>query len=454
MIMSYTGITEINTLRATVLSTISDEIDKTIFDAFFKNTKINNVAGDTINVICESKLTKSVLENKYLDFIESAVAKCTSSNYNVRFYLESENIEKSSKNDLSTSQEYFTSNFIDPNYTFESFVVGASNSEAHKASLIVATSPGTLYETLFIYGGSGLGKTHLLNAIANYIKEITPEKKILICSSQDFVNEYLDFVNSDSKKEQLINYIRKFDVFLIDDIQMLKDKKKTQEFFFNIYEHFRQNHKQVVFTSDKLPGELDGIDSRLITRFTSGLSVPVYKPDTETCIEILKKKISRGGYDLSNYDEDVIFFLADKFKDSIRSLEGALMRLNFYASINRAEHIDINLALDALKGMIDCSDAKTKITEQKILNTIANYYNLSVPQITGKIKTANIVNARHVAIYLIRTLLNTPYKKIGEIFSKRDHSTIMHSVEKVEESLKTDTQLKTVVDELKKRLES
>lgn len=452
--MSYTGITEINTLRATVLSTISDEIDKTIFDAFFKNTKINNVAGDTINVICESKLTKSVLENKYLDFIESAVAKCTSSNYNVRFYLESENIEKSSKNDLSTSQEYFTSNFIDPNYTFESFVVGASNSEAHKASLIVATSPGTLYETLFIYGGSGLGKTHLLNAIANYIKEITPEKKILICSSQDFVNEYLDFVNSDSKKEQLINYIRKFDVFLIDDIQMLKDKKKTQEFFFNIYEHFRQNHKQVVFTSDKLPGELDGIDSRLITRFTSGLSVPVYKPDTETCIEILKKKISRGGYDLSNYDEDVIFFLADKFKDSIRSLEGALMRLNFYASINRAEHIDINLALDALKGMIDCSDAKTKITEQKILNTIANYYNLSVPQITGKIKTANIVNARHVAIYLIRTLLNTPYKKIGEIFSKRDHSTIMHSVEKVEESLKTDAQLKTVVDELKKRLES
>ncbi len=452
--MSYAGITEINTLRTNVLSTISNEIDKTIFDAFFKNTKINNVDGDTINVICDSKLTKTVLENKYLNFIETTVSKCTSSNYNVRFYLENDKIETASKNDLSTSQEYFTSNFIDPNYTFDSFVVGASNSEAHKASLIVATSPGTLYETLFIYGGSGLGKTHLLNAIANYIKDITPEKKILICSSQDFVNEYLDFVNSDSKKEQLINYIRKFDVFLIDDIQMLKDKKKTQEFFFNIYEHFRQNHKQVVFTSDKLPGELDGIDSRLITRFTSGLSVPIYKPDTETCIEILKKKITRGGYNLSNYDDEVIFFLADKFKDSIRSLEGALMRLNFYASINRAEHIDINLALDALKGMIDCSDAKTKITEQKILNTIANYYNLSVPQITGKIKTANIVTARHVAIYLIRTMLNTPYKKIGEIFSKRDHSTIMHSVEKVEETLKTDTQLKTVVDELKRRLES
>ena len=363
-------------------------------------------------------------------------------------------METPAKNDLSTSHEYFSNNFIDPNYTFDSFVVGPSNTEAHKASLIVATSPGTLYETLFIYGGSGLGKTHLLNAIANYIKDISPEKKILICSSQDFVNEYLDFVNSDSKREQLINFIKRFDVFLIDDIQMLKDKKKTQEFFFNIYEHFRQNHKQVVLTSDKLPGELDGIDSRLITRFTSGLSVPVYKPDTNTCIEILKKKITRGGYNIENYDEDVIFFLADKFKDSIRSLEGALMRLNFYASINRADHIDINIALDALKGMVDCSDAKSKITEQKVLNTIANYYNLSVTQITGKIKTANIVTARHIAIYLIRTLLNTPYKKIGELFSKRDHSTIMHSVEKVDELLKTDTQLKTVVDELKKRLQS
>lgn len=452
--MNYVGITEINTLRNNVLSNISNEIDKTIYDAFFKNTKIDSVKDNVINVICESKLTKSVLEQKYLSLVESAVEKCTSSNYSVRFYLNSNEVETPAKNDLSTYHEYFSNNFIDPNYTFDSFVVGPSNTEAHKASLIVATSPGTLYETLFIYGGSGLGKTHLLNAIANYIKDISPEKKILICSSQDFVNEYLDFVNSDSKREQLINFIRRFDVFLIDDIQMLKDKKKTQEFFFNIYEHFRQNHKQVVLTSDKLPGELDGIDSRLITRFTSGLSVPIYKPDTETCIEILKKKITRGGYNIENYDEDVIFFLADKFKDSIRSLEGALMRLNFYASINRADHIDINIALDALKGMVDCSDAKSKITEQKVLNTIANYYNLSVTQITGKIKTANIVTARHIAIYLIRTLLNTPYKKIGELFSKRDHSTIMHSVEKVEEMLKTDTQLKTVVDELKKRLQS
>ena len=452
--MNYVGITEINTLWNNVLSNISNEIDKTIYDAFFKNTKIDSVKDNVINVICESKLTKSVLEQKYLNLVESAVEKCTSSNYSVRFYLNSNEVETPAQNDLSTSHEYFSNNFIDPNYTFDSFVVGPSNTEAHKASLIVATSPGTLYETLFIYGGSGLGKTHLLNAIANYIKDISPEKKILICSSQDFVNEYLDFVNSDSKREQLINFIRRFDVFLIDDIQMLKDKKKTQEFFFNIYEHFRQNHKQVVLTSDKLPGELDGIDSRLITRFTSGLSVPVYKPDTNTCIEILKKKITRGGYNIENYDEDVIFFLADKFKDSIRSLEGALMRLNFYASINRADHIDINIALDALKGMVDCSDAKSKITEQKVLNTIANYYNLSVTQITGKIKTANIVTARHIAIYLIRTLLNTPYKKIGELFSKRDHSTIMHSVEKVDELLKTDTQLKTVVDELKKRLQS
>lgn len=448
------GISEINSIWEQILSIISTQIDKMSFDALFKDIKIDGIEGDTIYIMCKQLFIKTLFEEKYYDLIAKAAEQVTQTNYKLVFKLEGQAVEEEEQNDLSTSRSFFKTNFIDPTLSFENFVVGPSNNEAQKASIMVATNPGSLYQTLFIYGNSGLGKTHLLNAIANYVKETMPEKNVLLCSSQDFINEYLDFVNGANKKEQLITFLKKFDIFLIDDIQMLKDKKKTQEFFFNIYEDFRQNRKQVVFTSDKLPGELDGIDARLITRFTSGLSVPLYKPDVNTCVEILKKKIIRGGYDINSYDEDVIYFIADKFKDSIRSLEGALIRLNFYASFNKINHIDIDLCVEALQGMVDCSDAKETVTEQKILNTIASYYNLSISQITGKIKTSNIAYARHIAIYLIRDMLNLSFKKIGDLFSKRDHSTIMHSVEKVEKLLKDDPQIQTVVKELKKRIES
>lgn len=448
------GISEINSIWEQILSIISTQIDKMSFDALFKDIKIDGIEGDTIYIMCKQLFIKTLFEEKYYDLIAKAAEQVTQTNYKLVFKLEGQAVEEEEQNDLSTSRSFFKTNFIDPTLSFENFVVGPSNNEAQKASIMVATNPGSLYQTLFIYGNSGLGKTHLLNAIANYVKEMMPEKNVLLCSSQDFINEYLDFVNGANKKEQLITFLKKFDIFLIDDIQMLKDKKKTQEFFFNIYEDFRQNRKQVVFTSDKLPGELDGIDARLITRFTSGLSVPLYKPDVNTCVEILKKKIIRGGYDINSYDEDVIYFIADKFKDSIRSLEGALIRLNFYASFNKINHIDIDLCVEALQGMVDCSDAKETVTEQKILNTIASYYNLSISQITGKIKTSNIAYARHIAIYLIRDMLNLSFKKIGDLFSKRDHSTIMHSVEKVEKLLKDDPQIQTVVKELKKRIES
>lgn len=448
------GISEITNIRDQILSIISTQVDKISFDAFFKDTKIDGIEGDTIYVVCKQQFLKSLFEQKYYKLFSDAAEQATQTNYKIVFRLEGEQVTNVVKNDLSTSWSFFRTNIIAPSLNFENFVVGPSNNEAQKASIMVATNPGTLYQTLFIYGNSGLGKTHLLNAIGNYIKETMPEKRVLLCSSQDFINEYLDFVNGTNRKEQLITFLKQFDIFLIDDIQMLRDKKKTQEFFFNIYEDFRQNHKQIVFTSDKLPGELDGIDARLITRFTSGLSVPLYKPDVKTCVEILKKKITRGGYDINSYDEDVIYFIADKFKDSIRSLEGALVRLNFYASFNKISHIDIDLCVEALQGMVDCSDAKETVTEQKILNSIASYYNLSISQITGKIKTSNIAFARHIAIYLIRDMLNLSFKKIGDLFSKRDHSTIMHSVEKVEKMLKDDPQVQTVVKELKKRIES
>ena len=446
-------ISEINECRNHISTTLAREYDKPLYDAFFKKIRVYSVASDKIVLVADGALSKTILEQKYARELEDRFYDLTMTRFTVTFIQESQISEAiEEQNDLAQYGDFFKGSFVDPNYTFDNFVVGQNNQEAQKASLIVAETPGNIFQTLFIYGGSCVGKTHLLNAIGNYIKNSNPEKKILYTSSQDFINEYLDFVNGDSKKEQLIKFLKRFDVFLIDDIQMLKDKKKTQEFFFNIYEDFRQNHKQVVLTSDRLPGELDGIDTRLITRFTSGLSVPVMKPDSHTCREILEKKLVSGGYDVSNYDEEVLIFLSEKFKDSVRNLEGALVRLNFYASLNKYERITLDVCADALRGMVDVSDAKNKVTEQKILNVVADYYSLSVAQITGKMKTGNIANARHIAIYLIRDMLDVPFKKIGSIFNGRDHSTVMHSVEIVEKMLKTDSQAKLVVEELKKRI--
>lgn len=453
--MNTTTVSQNKELWNNILALVSKENEKTIYDAFFRNTSIYKVDGSKIFILCESKLAKEILRDRFANYLSQKINQATSSNYTPIFVTQDDLKDKQKFVDSSTEEpSYFKNSIIDPNYTFDNFVVGPSNSEAQKAALYTATAPGGIYQTLFIYGGSGLGKTHLLSAIGNYIKNTTPEKKVLYFSSQDFLNEYLDFVSGDTRREQLYKFLKSFDILLIDDIQMLKDKKKTQEFFFNIYEDFRQNHKQICFTSDRLPGELEGIDQRILTRFTSGLSVSITKPDTDTCVQILKTKIVASGSDLSTYDEDVLFFMADKFKDSVRSLEGALIRLNFYASINKAEHIDLKLCMEALQSMVDVSDAKSKVTEQKILNAVSSYYSLSVSQITGKIKSGNIVNARHVAIYLFRDLLNLPLKKIGAVFSGRDHTTIMHSVEKIDKMLKTDVQTQTAIKELKKRISS
>lgn len=436
-----------------VLNHIKSTIDIKVFAVFFEGSKIQKIENDTFFILCNSTLSKTILTDKYKEDIEGILNRETLEECKVQFISEEDLSPEQPKNDdIFENLHYFKNSIISPTYTFANFIVGKSNKEAQKASLIVANDPGKTFQTLFLYGGSGLGKTHLLNAIGNEIKRNKPNLKILYCSSQDFLSEYLDFVGGKNNKDELNKYLKQYDVFLIDDIQMLKDKKKTQEFFFNIYEDFRQNHKQFVITSDKLPSELDGIDQRLITRFTSGLAVPIYKPDTETCVAILREKINSGDFENKNYTDEAIFFLAEKFKDSIRSLEGALIRLNFYTSINKTPIIDVNVCAEALQGMIDVSDAKDKVTVQKILNTVANYYGISVSQITGKGKNERYIYPRHLAIYLIRDQLGISLKKIGDIFSGRDHTTIMHSIDKMNLLLREDKQTQVVMDELKKRL--
>jgi len=452
--MKLETLNEIANLWTTVLRDLSTSIDKAFYDSFLKETYIHDVSGDKLIIACNSSLSASILNQQYKDLITSITNKYTGSNFNLVFLNEKDLNENSIKEAENHSKNMFKSTPLDPNFTFDSFVTGQSNLQASQASLIVASSPAQFYNPLFIYGGSGLGKTHLLNAIGNYIKERNASLKILYVTSQDFLYQYLDYVNSNDKNEQLSKHIKNYDVFLIDDIQMLKDKKRTLEFFFDIYQYFIQNKKQIVLTSDRLPSELNGIDARLVTRFMDGLTVQVLKPSIEMCEDILKKKIVGSNLAVEDFDPEVITFVAQQFKNSVRELNGALNRIIFIKNIQHASRITMQLAYDALSGIINLktNNKNAVISEQTILNEVANYYSLSVNQLTGKLKNANIVYARHIAIYLIRYILNLPLKNIGDIFGGRDHTTIMHSISKVEELLKTDKLTVEAVNDLKKRL--
>lgn len=454
--MNTNTLSEITTLWKRVLDALSQRInDSRIFDAFFKDTYIYSINSKEMIVACNSSLTATILHDKYKDLVDKTVYELTGTDFDVTFINEEDLKSKDIGKIISQNKPKFLQNCeLSPNYTFDNFVVGPSNKEASQASLIVASNLGQLYNPLFLYSQSGLGKTHLLNAIGNYISEQSPTTKILYCSSQTLFEEYQQSIHNQADSEAFREYIKNFDILLVDDIQFFQNKKSTEEFFFNVFEHMRNNKKQLVLTSDRSPSELRELDPRLQTRFASGLQISILKPTTDMCKDILKKKIEATGLSLSMFSDDVIYLLADKFKNSIRDLEGALNRLLFYANMNHADYIDLEIAIDALQSLIDVGDSKSKVSVQKILNVTASYYNLSVSQITGKIKTSQIVNARHIAIYLIRNLLDVSLKQIGETFSNRDHTTIMHSINKVEEMLKTNKQTKVAIDELKKRIGS
>ena len=320
--------------------------------------------------------------------------------------------------------------------------------------MFVASNPGkTLAQPLFIYSNSGLGKTHLLHAIGNYIKNARPNFKILYISTSDFVEEYVRYVKGEKEAESLKDFFASVDVLLLDDVQMLANKVKTQEMFFAIYNKLIDSSKQVVITSDKQPNELNGLEDRLVTRFCKGLVMRINEPDQNTCVEILRKKIEANGLDLERFDDAVLYFFADKFSKNVRELEGALNRLIFYVvSLKQTDKITMDVAMDAVQSLTGGKSVSSTLSEQKIINVVSDYYNLTPSQLTGRIRTGQIALARHIAMYLIRITLDIPLKKIGDMFGGKDHTTVMSAVQKVDKELKTDSELKAAIDELQKRI--
>jgi len=449
------SISEITQLWDRALAKIKEKItERHVYDAFFTNTYIYAINGNTISVVANSSLAKSVLASTYTNLVEEIIADITESNYVVDFVVSEEIAKQVDKPSEKPRASFFQTSKINPKFTFDNFVVGRnSNLQAYQAALMISSTPGKMYNPLFIYASSGLGKTHLLHAIGNYIKETTPLLNVLYISTDDFVEEYIRFVHGDKESESLKDFFRSIDVLLIDDIQFLAEKPKTEEMFFHIFNLLVNSNKQIVLTSDRHPSELKGLENRLVSRFNQGLQISISVPDLETRKQILKKKISANNLDVNDFDDEVLDFFADRFGNNVRDLEGALNRLLFYIiNIHPTKKVTYEIAVQSVESLINVLDSQSKLSEKRILNVVADYYNLTPTQLIGRNRTTQVSMARHIAMYLMRDLLDLPFSKVGKAFGGKDHSTVMNAIQKVEKLLKNDPSFKKVLDDLNGRL--
>ena len=353
------------------------------------------------------------------------------------------------KNMNVVSPQVIQSANLNPKYTFDTFVVGSNNNLAHAAALAVAESPGEIYNPLFIYGGVGLGKKHLMLPIAHFILKNTPDAKILYVTSETFTNELIDAIrnkNNTTTTEFREKY-RNNDVLLIDDIQFIIGKESTQEEFFHTFNTLYESKKQIIISSDKPPKEIETLEERLRSRFEWGLTVDIQSPDYETRMAILRKKEELEGY---NIDNEVITYIATNIKSNIRELEGALTKVMAYSRLNKCE-INLKMAEEALKDIIS-PGAQREVTPELIIQIVAEHFGLTPQDIASQKRTKEIVYPRQIAMYLCRDMLATPLQTIGSFLGGRDHTTIIHGADKISSDLKKDETLKNTIEILKKKI--
>lgn len=396
------------------------------------------------------------INKKYTIPIKVAVAEITGLDCNILYTVEK--LQTQELPSAKTKKERIFHDLLEkanlnPEYTFENFVVGSNNKFAHAASLAVAESPGEIYNPLFLYGGVGLGKTHLMHSIAHFILQNNPNTRVLYVTSESFTNELIEAIRNgnNTAMSKFREKYRNIDVLLIDDIQFIIGKESTQEEFFHTFNDLHGSKKQIIISSDKPPKDITTLEGRLRSRFEWGLLADISSPDYETRMAILRKKEERDskekGYHL---DDEVIQYIATNIKSNIRELEGALNRIIAMSSL---EHKDITVALaeEALKDMIS-PNMKREITPELIIMTVAEHFHVKVEDIKGSKRSSDIVIPRQIAMYLCRDLINTPLKTIGSLMGKRDHTTVLHGAEKISKEIHTSESLKNTVEVIKKKL--
>lgn len=439
------------------LEKIKPEISSLSYDTWFKTTKLISLDNNVAKILVESPLQKKSLEETWIDKISEVFNSITNTSFDFKFVFEDE-----IKQNTNITMENFgvplntpAKSNLNPKYTFDSFIVGDSNKFAYMAAVSVAENPGKTYNPLFLYGASGLGKTHLMHAIGNFIIE-NSNKKVLYVTSEQFISDFLNLNKKDesgtnfSYIDSFKNKYRDVDVLIIDDIQFLGGATQTQQEFFNTFNSLYDDNKQIIISSDRSPDDLKKLEDRLRTRFNWGLSVNIYPPDYEMRVEILKKKIL-GQNMQGELSDDVISYIANNCESDVRQLEGALTRVIAYATMFNTSNIDLDLAIDALKDYLSKATF-TKNNISKIQQIVAEYYNITVEDLKSKKRKASIAFPRQVAIYLCRTMTDESFPKIGIQFGGRDHSTVMHSVDKIDNEIKTNSQFKQIIEGLKKKI--
>ncbi len=445
-----------------ILNFIKDEYDLT--DISFKTWLLPldpySCEDNVLTIVVPDELFANYVSKKYERLLRFAIAEITG--FEGDLVLVTENDIKNKMNTApgiidskssSVSPIDLQKANLNPKYTFDTFVVGKSNEFAHAASLAVAETPGEIYNPLFIYGGVGLGKTHLMQAIANFILKNNPGSKVLYVSSETFTNELIEAIrnkNQTSTAEFREKY-RNNDVLLIDDIQFIVGKESTQEEFFHTFNALYEAKKQIIITSDRPPKDFETLEDRLRSRFEWGLAVDIQKPDFETRVAILREKEKNEGY---NLDDEVIKYIATNIKSNIRELEGALTKVIAYSKLHNCEDIDINAAEDALKDIIS-PDAPRKVTCELIIDVVAEHYGLSALDLIGEKRNQELSYPRQIIMYLCYSMAGETLQSIGKALGNRDHSTIKHGVDKIKDDLenpeKRDT-LQNTIDILKKKI--
>ena len=493
---------ELRSMTDALLENLKGMVNPNKFQAFFANTfTVGHIDHDTVEVMVTTTFIKKMVETHYLDIISEGLNQILGKPYKVQIQVFGSQRSLSSNNenllnninpnkmmnfqdevvvaprrmdsvkestffinDLNPTKEdqmkmvdsqvvehmqgnNNTSTHIDNRKLFSNFIVGPSNNMAYSFALAVGKEPGRQYPALYLYGNSGLGKTHLIHAIANYIQQSRPQLRILIISANRFMKEMIESMQANKIFEFRKRYTDNVDVLIVDDIHELKDRSGTQNEFFHVFNELTEKGKQLIFTSDKMPKEIVGIEERIKTRLSNALSVEIQQPDLETRIAILKNKALERDIMLG---DDIFNLIAKCVKTNIRDLEGCLIQLGGYSQMMKVD-IDLEMARDLLK-LNDELENQKNMTIETIAKSVAQYYKIPIGDLRSKTKTKEVVQARHVSMYLIDKLLKPTLKENGNFFSKRDHTTVIHAVQTIKERMKTDSHLAQQILDIEKQL--
>ncbi len=445
---------DLTTLWKAVLDKLELTVSNVSFIMWFRPIKvIDFVDNKTLILSANTTSAKNQLSRNYFDKLSAAVNDIFDTDVMIEILDPTEEMEyinlhgeKSSEKEVNINKNPFN-----PKYTFDNFVVGDSNKFVYTAARAVAEHSGVKFNPLFIYGGSGLGKTHLLHAIGNYYMEFFPTLNVRYVTCEQFVNEYIDSIGSPNKNKAILEFRTKYrnlDVLMVDDIQFISKKIQTQEEFFYTFNELYMASKQIIITSDRPPKEIETLADRLRSRFTSGLIQDIQHPELETRIAILRKKCQIEKYSI---DDDVIDYIAEHINSNVRELEGMLAKVHFLANLSNKPSATMEEALEAFNGQIE-EDKNEGLSPDEIIDAVCKYFDITKQDIIGKKKSKEIVEPRMIAIYLISEILEIPLVSIGKIFGGRDHTTIMHSRDKIADEIKTSHKIQGFISEIKKLL--